>query len=48
MISLRGIGTPLPVNDIWIAACAATAGASVPTYEGHFRHIHRIGAVVPG
>lgn len=31
VISLREIGMPLPVNDIWIAACAATAGASVLT-----------------
>ena len=45
-VSLRQAGTPLPVNDVWIAACAATAGASVLTYDEHFRHIHRIGSIV--
>jgi hypothetical protein len=46
VVSLREIGTPLPVNDIWIAACAAAAGASVLTYDDHFRHIRRIGSIV--
>jgi len=46
VLSLRQIGMPLPVNDIWIAACAATTGASVLTYDDHFRHIRRIGSVV--
>lgn len=46
VVSLREIGMPLPVNDIWIAACAATAGASVLTYDDHFRHIRRIGSIV--
>ncbi|MEK6376002.1 MAG: PIN domain-containing protein [Acidobacteriota bacterium] len=46
VVSLREMGMPLPVNDIWIAACAATAGASVLTYDDHFRHIRRIGSIV--
>jgi tRNA(fMet)-specific endonuclease VapC len=46
VVSLREAGTPLPVNDIWIAACAAAAGASVLTYDDHFRHIRRIGSIV--
>jgi predicted nucleic acid-binding protein len=46
VVALRESGVPLPVNDIWIAACAATAGASVLTYDDHFRHIRRIGSVV--
>ena len=45
-VSLRQAGTPLPINDVWIAACAATSGASVLTYDDHFRHIRRIGAIV--
>ncbi|HUP47291.1 MAG TPA: PIN domain-containing protein [Thermoanaerobaculia bacterium] len=48
VVSLREAGTPLPVNDIWIAACAAAAGASVLTYDAHFRQIRRIGAIVLG
>jgi len=46
VIALREAGTPLPVNDIWIAACAATAGANVLTYDAHFRSIRRVGAIV--
>ncbi|HVR44642.1 MAG TPA: hypothetical protein VMS56_14495 [Thermoanaerobaculia bacterium] len=46
VLSLREIGMPLPVHDIWIAACAATAGASVLIYHAHFRHIRRVGAIV--
>jgi len=44
--ALRRRGTPLPTNDIWIAATAARAGASVLTYDPHFRAIERIGCVV--
>jgi tRNA(fMet)-specific endonuclease VapC len=46
IVSLRESGTPLPVNDIWIAACAATVGTSVLTYDDHFRRIRRIGSIV--
>lgn len=48
VLSLREIGMPLPVNDIWIGACAATARASVITYDADFRHIRRVGAIVLG
>ena len=43
---LRTRGRPMPTNDIWIAATAASAGATVLTFDGHFRHIARIGTVV--
>ena len=46
VVALREAGTPLPVNDIWIAACAAAAGASVLTYDAHFRSIRRIGSII--
>ena len=46
VVALREAGTPLPVNDIWVAACAVTTGASVLTYDAHFRQIRRAGAVV--
>lgn len=48
VMALREAGTPLPVNDIWIAACAATAGAPVLTYDQHFHRIRRTGAIVLG
>ena len=43
---LRRAGTPLPTNDIWIAAIAARAGAPVLTYDSHFRTISRIGSLI--
>src|SRR2546423_15203184 len=46
VIALREAGTPIPVNDIWVAACAVTAGASVLTYDSHFRQIRRAGSIV--
>ena len=45
---LRRAGTPVPTNDVWIAALAAREGASVVTYDAHFEHIRRIGAIVLG
>ena len=33
-------GTPLPTNDIWIAASALEAGARLVTYDPHFQHVH--------
>jgi tRNA(fMet)-specific endonuclease VapC len=46
VVALRAAGTPLPTNDIWIGATAARAGATVLTYDEHFRHMPRIGALV--
>jgi len=46
VVALREAGTPLPVNDIWVAACAAATGGSVLTYDNHFRQIRRVGSIV--
>lgn len=46
VVDLRREGTPLPTNDIWIAAAAARAGATVLTFDAHFREIARVGALV--
>ena len=43
---LRSKGRPLPTNDIWIAATAARAGATVLTFDEHFRAIARVGALI--
>ena len=48
VVALRQAGTPLPINDIWVAACAVATGASVLTYDGHFRQIRRAGSIVLG
>jgi tRNA(fMet)-specific endonuclease VapC len=42
VVALRSAGTPLPTNDIWIAAVAARVGAPVLTYDAHFGQIHRV------
>jgi tRNA(fMet)-specific endonuclease VapC len=46
VVALRRAGTPVPTNDIWIAAVAAREGAPVLTYDGHFRSISRVSARV--
>lgn len=43
---LRRSGTPLPTNDIWIAATAARVGALVLTFDRHFEQIVRVGSLV--
>jgi predicted nucleic acid-binding protein len=46
VVDLRKAATPIPTNDIWIAAAAARAGATVLTYDPHFNNISRVGALV--
>ena len=36
---LRQQGTPIPTNDMWIAAIANQLDAAVFTYDDHFRKI---------
>ncbi len=45
---LRRCGRPIPVNDIWIAATCASAGATLLTWDAHFRTIPRIGSLLLG
>lgn len=45
VVALRAAGTPLPTNDLWIAAVAAREGASVLTFDRHFEAIGRVGVV---
>ncbi len=44
--SLRRSGRPTPVNNVWIAATCASAGATLLTWDAHFRFIPRVGAIV--
>ena len=46
MVALRKAGTPLPTNDIWVASVAVREGATVLTYDEHFRLIHRVGSTL--
>ncbi len=46
IVALLSAGTPLPTNDIWIAAVAAREGATILTYDDHFSLIHRVGSTI--
>jgi tRNA(fMet)-specific endonuclease VapC len=37
--SLKQAGTPLPINDVWIAAHGIETGSIIITYDAHFKHI---------
>ena len=36
IIDLRGNGTPIPINDAWIAASVLETGSVLVTYDRHF------------
>ncbi len=36
---LKRAGTPLPINDVWIASHAMETGSVIVTYDGHFLKI---------
>jgi tRNA(fMet)-specific endonuclease VapC len=44
---LRGQGTPLPTNDIWIAASALELGARLLSYDSHFTSVPGLLVVAP-
>jgi predicted nucleic acid-binding protein len=44
---LRGKGTPVPTNDIWIAAVAMEHGWLVLTTDAHFKRIPQILVEIP-
>lgn len=37
--TLKKAGTPLPINDVWIAAHALETGSAVVTYDSHFTKV---------
>ena len=37
--NLKKAGTPLPINDVWIAAHTLESGSTLITYDVHFREI---------
>ena len=39
---LRHTGSPVPSNDVWIAACAMQHGCRVLTTDEHFRRIPQV------
>jgi tRNA(fMet)-specific endonuclease VapC len=45
---LRNKGTPLPSNDIWIAAHAMECGAELVSLDQHFAQVDGLAWVLPG
>jgi len=37
--ALKVKGTPIPINDIWLAAQSMETGALLVTYDSHFDHV---------
>jgi tRNA(fMet)-specific endonuclease VapC len=44
---LRKQGTPIPTNDIWIAAHAMEHGADLLSFDRHFDHVPGLAALQP-
>jgi len=36
---LKKAGTPIPINDVWIAAHAIETGSTIITYDSHFKNV---------
>lgn len=43
--ALRRRGTPIPANDLWVAACALEQSAALVTYDAHFAAIEGLKVV---
>ena len=44
---LKANGTPIPQNDMWIAAAALEHGADIATHDEHFRLVPMLTVLVP-
>lgn len=45
--ALRKQGTPIPTNDVWIAAHAMETGADLISFDRHFGHVQGLAWVSP-
>lgn len=45
--SLRKQGTPIPTNDVWIAAHGMETGADLISFDEHFGHVQGLAWVAP-
>ncbi len=43
---LRKAGTPIPTNDVWIAAHALETGAELITFDRHFDNVRGLPATI--
>ena len=44
--ALRRAGTPVPINDVWIAAATLDCAGHLLTFDGHFERIPALPATV--
>ena len=44
---LKQQGTPIPTNDIWIAATALETGTRLVSYDSHFQHVPGLIVLAP-
>jgi tRNA(fMet)-specific endonuclease VapC len=44
--SLKKKGTPIPINDVWIAAHAIENGATLVTFDHHFNRVMGLGLLL--
>lgn len=44
--SLEKKGTPIPINDVWIAACCMEVGGTLLTRDQHFEAVDQIEMIV--
>lgn len=47
MASLRKNGTPLPANDVWIAAAACAEKVPLISRDSHFKKINGLQLIIP-
>ena len=45
--ALRAAGTPIPTNDVWIAAHAMQTGAQLVSFDKHFEKVAGLALVTP-
>lgn len=43
-LELKNNGTPIPTNDVWIAACTIETGSVLITFDKHFLNVSKIRA----
>jgi tRNA(fMet)-specific endonuclease VapC len=44
---LRQQGTPIPTNDLWIAATSLETGARLVSYDIHFQRVPGLMVIAP-
>ncbi len=44
--ALSARGTPIPINDVWIAACCMSVGGTLLTRDRHFEQIEQIDKII--